>query len=427
MARGTSTPFTRVKRRWAVGLLAAAALLAPAFTSAAVAAEPTADAAANSTAWVGARQGYSGTGIFPVYSSTPQDPANPGEPDFWAFCIEHDVHAKTKTPAGIGDLSSYLGSNHFTDPTVQGRVLWLLAHGYPALSLTDFGAAAGTPGISRNDAIEAMQYAIWRYTDLDFDAAWNWSNDDSKNAYWYLVNGANANPGMTPADFAGTVSVTGPTGSAKPGELVGPFTVRTDRASAQVTVDPAVALTDAAGNVIDANAVTDGQRIYLDLRSSSTSGSATVTASIAGSGFTGSVISVPNTATATPTAEDHAQSLVLVAGSSTRTSASATAQWTASSTPTTTPGPTTTPTTTPTPTGPTTTPTTPVTPTTTAGPNSPQPTTPGATATTPAHAGSDGLALTGSSIQPMVLIALALFAAVGGGALLLVVRRRTAE
>ncbi|GAA1796110.1 thioester domain-containing protein [Leucobacter iarius] len=421
MARGTLSSPARGKRRWAVALLAAAALLAPALASPA-AAEADPAAAANTPVWVGGKQGYGGTGVFPIYSSTPEDPANPGDPDFWAYCIEHDVHAKTRTPAIIGDAASYLGSNHFSDPVVRGRVLWVLAHGYPALSLADFGAAAGTPGISRNDAIEAMQYAIWRYTDLDFDADWAWESEDSKNAYWYLVNGANASAGVTPADFAGTVSVTGPTGSAKPGELVGPFTVHTDRAPAQVTVDPALALTDAAGNAIDANAVTDGQQIYLDLRASTTSGSATLTASIAGSGFTGSVISVPNTADGTPNSEDHAQSLVLVAGSGTRTSASATAQWIASSTPTTTPGPTTTPT----PTVPTT-PTTPATPTPSTGPTPSQPTTPtagGTTAPKPVASGSDDLAVTGALIPPALIAGLGLFAVLGGGALLLALRRR---
>ncbi|MGB3374160.1 MAG: thioester domain-containing protein [Microbacterium sp.] len=142
--------------------------------------------------WIEARQGYGGTGVFPVYMSAPADGTAP-DPDGWAYCIEHNVDAETGIAARAGDTSSYLGGNNFKDDAVvQGRVLWVLAHSYPTLSLEDFGTAAGVPGISRNDAIEATQYAIWRYTDLSYDASWDWETDESKDAYWYLVNGANA-------------------------------------------------------------------------------------------------------------------------------------------------------------------------------------------------------------------------------------------
>ncbi|WP_353114388.1 Cys-Gln thioester bond-forming surface protein [Microbacterium sp.] len=148
-------------------------------------------------AWIGAGEGYGGTKIYPVYTSGPIDPANLGTPDHWAYCIEHNVSAKTRTTGVLGTASGYLGSNLFTDPAVQAMVAWVLEHSYPALSLADFGAAAGVPGISRNDAIEATQYAIWRYTDLGWDASWNWETPASETAYWYLVNGANAADGSS--------------------------------------------------------------------------------------------------------------------------------------------------------------------------------------------------------------------------------------
>src|SRR5690606_18173453 len=85
--------------------------------------------------------------------------------------------------------------------------------------------------------------------------------------------------------------------------------------------------TDADGVTIDASAVVDGQELYLDLRGDSAAGSATVTASATGSSATSKVISVPNQIGGTPTAADHAQSLILVAPGDATTTAEAGVQW----------------------------------------------------------------------------------------------------
>lgn len=307
---------------WIAGvLLALAAMVAPAGVTAATAAEVD----PGDSVYVGSREGYGGTAVFPIWSSGVQA----GEPDYWAYCIEHDVTAMTGRLGTAGDVESFLGANYFVDPAVQGKVLWVLAHSYPAVSLEALGAAAGVPGISRNDAIEATQYAIWRYTDLTFDAAWAWETPDSEAAYWYLVNGANASPGLTPEDLAVSASVSAPTAPQIAGSLVGPFTVSTDQVSVTVSVDPAVAVTDSSGAPVDVNAVVDGQELYLDLRATTTAGSATVRATAEGSRSTGAVISVPNVPGGTATAEDHAQSIILVAPSTAQLTAEATTEWSA--------------------------------------------------------------------------------------------------
>jgi TQXA domain-containing protein/LPXTG-motif cell wall-anchored protein len=280
--------------------------------------------------YIGAQtQGYGGTELQAVYSPTPTDPNNPGTPQFWTYCIEHSGHRNQDVDAVVGDFSSYLGANLFTDPVVQGKVLWVLANSYPALSLQAFGAAAGVPGISQDDAIEATQYAIWRFTDLGFDATWNWADQDSENAYLYLQAGGDASNGLTPAQVAPTVSVTAPSGAQTAGSLVGPFAVHTNQPIAAVTVSPNVAVVDANGIAIDTSAVTDGEQLYLDLSSSTAAGSATVTASVSGSSATGKVLSLPTIAGGTPTVADHAQSLILVTPSTSTTSSQASAQWTA--------------------------------------------------------------------------------------------------
>jgi len=313
-------------RRWLItAVVGAAALFMPSMVMVAQA-----EVVSGDSVWVGtSTQGYSGTRLYPIYENPPADPANPGEPDYWAYCIEHDVSAKTGTSAQVGDFASYLGSNHFVDPAIQGKVLWVLAHSYPAVSLADFGEAIGAPGISRNDAIEATQYAIWRYTDLAWDASWPFESADSEAAYWYLVNGANASPGLSLDDLQVTASVTAPATPQVAGSLVGPFVVSTNQPTASVTVDPAVTVVDADGAVIDTDAVVDGQEIYLDLRGSTAAGSATVTVSAQGTSATGKVISVPTSNGGTPTEADHAQSIILVSPATKNTTDEASVQWSA--------------------------------------------------------------------------------------------------
>ncbi|UOE27033.1 VaFE repeat-containing surface-anchored protein [Agromyces soli] len=315
-----STRTGRSRAFRAIGALAVAALLA--VPTAALAAPELGD-----SAYIGARQGYAGTGAFPIYLDTPADPSAPGEPDLWAFCIEHDVTARTGLEGTIGGADDYLGDNFFTDPVVQGKVLWILAHSYPAVSLADLGTAAGAPGLDASDAFEATQYAIWRYTDLGFDAAWPWETPNSEAVYHYLADGAEASGGLTPAELSITLSITGPSGPHEAGTLVGPFTVTTDRPSLRVTADPAVAITDAAGTPIDADAVVDGQELYLDLRDADTSGTATVTATADGSTVGGRIVSVPTTPGGTPSEASHAQTIALVAPAGAVSTASATAEW----------------------------------------------------------------------------------------------------
>ena len=268
-------------------------------------------------------QGYSGARLYPIYT----DDDTTGEPDYWAYCIEHNVGAKTGTEGYVGDLDSYLGDNYFDDPVVQGKVFWLLAHSYPSVSLDALEAAVGIDDLAVNDAVEATQYAIWRYTDLTWDADWNWETEDSEAVYRYLIEGANASDGLTPEELEVTASIDAPTTAQTAGGLIGPFTVHTNQASVSVSADPALALVDANGDAIDATAVVDGQQVYLDARAETAAGEATLTVSASGTSNTGKIISVPTAPGGTPTAEAHAQSIILVTPETTRTTDSATVAW----------------------------------------------------------------------------------------------------
>jgi len=176
--------------------------------------------------------GYGGTHLYPVYTSAPTDPATPGVPDYWAYCIEHNVGARTLIAATPGGLSSYLGGNYLAGSAdIYSKVLWIIQNSYPALPLATFGQNAGVPNLSANDAVEAVQYAIWRYTDLTYDANWNFETPDSATVYWYLIGQINAGLRGTASGVTGQI-ISVPTGPCK-------TPTGGDHAQSQILVVPA--------------------------------------------------------------------------------------------------------------------------------------------------------------------------------------------
>ncbi|RLP76860.1 TQXA domain-containing protein [Mycetocola tolaasinivorans] len=317
----------RTSRRLAswlgAALLALGAVAAP--TAALAAGTPGGPATTGDSVYVGNRVGYSGTGIFPVWFAG----APTGDtPDAWAYCVEHDVDARNDVTGTIGNLNAFLGINYFTNPAVQNSVQWVLTHGFPTLSLTDLEKAVGISNLAKNDAIEATQYAIWRYTDLNFDASWRWETPNSEAVYWYLVNGANAHPGPVEVAAPATASITGPSASPRAGTIAGPFVVRTNQATARVSAGE-IQLTDAAGVAIDAANVRDNQAVYLDLRERKTAGTTDVTVSATASGPTGQIVSVPLPENSVPTAEEHAQTIILTRASDSASTANLAVSWSA--------------------------------------------------------------------------------------------------
>ncbi|WP_030143695.1 thioester domain-containing protein [Mycetocola saprophilus] len=177
-----------------------------------------------------------------------------------------------------------------------------------------------------NDAIEAAQYAIWRYTDLGFDAAWNWETPNSEAVYWRLDNGANAAPSPVPFPTVATATITAPSTRQTAGSLVGPFTVSTNQALVGIDAQ-GVPVTDAQGTPITPSAVTNGQAVYLDLRTQKVAGTATITVTAAAAGPTGNIISVATPENTEPSADAHAQSIVLVQARTATTRAQVAASW----------------------------------------------------------------------------------------------------
>ena len=168
--------------------------------------------------WVGNRHGNGGNGMTAVYNNTPADLNNPGTPDYWAWCVEHNTSAKPNMAATVGDLGTYLGSNYLAGSAdIYSKVLWVVQNSYPAISLADFSANAEV-SLTENEAIEAVQYAVWRYTDLTSDADWSFDSANGRTAYRYLLGQINAGmrgtqSGMTGLIFSEPTTVCGtPTG-----------------------------------------------------------------------------------------------------------------------------------------------------------------------------------------------------------------------
>ncbi|RLP82214.1 TQXA domain-containing protein [Mycetocola lacteus] len=416
----TSHP-PRTSRRLASWIGAAALTLGGILTpAAALAAEPASGAAsvsAGDTVHIGPRQGYAGTGIFPVWYHG----AGVGEPDGWAYCLEHNISARTNVDGRVDSLDDYLGSNAFTGKEVKDRVLWVLAHSYPAVDLEQLASAAGISGLAVNDAIEATQYAIWRYTDVGYDANWPWETPNSEAVYWYLVHGANAAPSPAPFPTQATASIASPTSQQNAGSLAGPFTVSTNQESVSISA-PDVRLTDAQGNPINATAVRDGQSIYLDLRDLTSAGSATLTATASAAGPTGNVISVAASGSTSPTATEHAQTIVLVQAHTATVQTQSAVNWAGVRATEPTPG-----NSTPTP-GSTPGPSNTTGPGTTASPTAPASGSASASASASAHATADGarLASTGESFPALAAGIAGILLILGYGSLRLRRSRRDA-
>ncbi len=305
------------RSRLAALAIGAAAVLAPMLAGTPALAAPA--TAPGDPVYVGPSQGYGGTPLFPIWYGT----TAVGEPDAWAYCIENRIHAHTSLEGVIADPGDFLGNNLFTDPATKTKVYWILGHGYPALSLDEFRAVTGVPSLTRNDAIEVVQNAIWRFTDTGYDSAWPWTNPDSVIAYDYLVNGAKNTDG-TP-DVV-TASITAPA-EVQYGTLAGPFTVHLSTPTGIVSTDSGFAIVDAAGAAIDQSAVVDGQEVYLDLRGTTAAGAAAVTVSARGASMTGQIVNIPLPGGGPATSDSRSQTVILVAASTLTVSDQASIEW----------------------------------------------------------------------------------------------------
>lgn len=294
----------------------------------------------------------------------------------------------------------------------RDKINWVLHHGYPANDLaaiegvlTGQGAELDN-GLDKKEAIAATQAAVWHFSDgkdLDRDnPAQGKGADEQTDAdvlalYDYLTGDANVGIGAQPDP---ALELTPEEISGNAGERLGPFTVSTtgDITGLNSDLPEGVVLTDAEGNELAGDDITDGTEVYVDVPADAETGEGSFELEASAHLDTGRLFVSKNYA------RKAAQSLIVAASDRTKLTAGASANWQAAPQPTTPPETTTQP-------APTTSSQV-AAPPTTETPVSPQ-------------ANEDSLAQTGFSALTPILIGVGLLAA-GVGALLFQRRRKNA-
>lgn len=203
----------------------------------------------------------------------------PGGGTVQTYCIDffhHTADSATYNEVPWGD-STLQGNKD------AGKIAWILNNSYPKVDVagvTDELKAAGvnldhplTPAL----AAAGTQVAIWHFSDPTADVQ---ANDSSAKALSDFLN----SHAQTLDEPKPSLSLTPSAVSGKSGDTLGPVTVHTSAASAQVELGsgtPAgVKIVDKAGKAVT-GPVANGTQLYFDVPAGTPDGTATVTVSAA--------------------------------------------------------------------------------------------------------------------------------------------------
>ncbi|MEV6179152.1 TQXA domain-containing protein [Streptomyces sp. NPDC052015] len=197
-----------------------------------------------------------------------------------------------------------------------GRIHWILQNSYPQVdNLAALAQKAGIGGgLTEQDAAAGTQVAIWRYSDgADVDAV----DPQAEQLADYLQKAA-----RTVAEPQASLILDGSAVSGRPGELLGPVTVRTDASA--VTVAPPLDAASSGVRIVgedgkDVTSATDGSRLYFDVPADAAAGSAQLTVQASTTVPVGRAF----------TSESRSQTQILAGSSESAVSATATATWAA--------------------------------------------------------------------------------------------------
>ncbi|WP_434589620.1 Cys-Gln thioester bond-forming surface protein [Streptomyces sp. A5-4] len=225
------------------------------------------------------------------------------------YCV--DIHRATQEQAKYLESSwdqTSLGSNRDA-----GKIRWILDHSYPQVDdLSALAEKAGVASLTEQTAAAGTQVAIWRYSDhVKVDAL----DPRAEKLADFLERGARG--GSEPR---ASLTLEPNAVSGKPGEKVGPVTVRTG--AGRVTVTPPADAAGAGVKVVGKNGkplttVVNGSELYFDVPADAADGSMSLTVQ--------ATTSVPVGRAFAGTTQSQTQ---ILAGSSVSTvSAAATATW----------------------------------------------------------------------------------------------------
>ncbi|MFE9627228.1 TQXA domain-containing protein [Streptomyces sp. NPDC006527] len=315
-----SAPFTRGRgaARLAAGALvsglAAAAAVATAGTAVA---DGTAQNRSGATATVGGLKTY-GAAVIHGDSGDQEVSAGlfemsvEGGGTLQTYCV--DLYNPTQKDAQYHETpwsGTSLGVNKDA-----GRIHWILQNSYPQVdNLAALAKKADIGGgLTEQDAAAGTQVAIWRYSDgADVDAV----DPQAEQLADYLQKAA-----RTVAEPQASLILDGSAVSGRPGELLGPVTVRTDASA--VTVAPPLGAATSGVRIVgedgkDVTSATDGSRLYFDVPADAAAGSAQLTVQASTTVPVGRAF----------TSESRSQTQILAGSSESTVSATATATWAA--------------------------------------------------------------------------------------------------
>ncbi|MFJ9715154.1 TQXA domain-containing protein [Streptomyces sp. NPDC101213] len=226
------------------------------------------------------------------------------------YCV--DLHNPTQKDAKYQETAwsgTSLGVNKDA-----GRIRWILQNSYPQVNnlaaLAKKADIAG--GLTEQDAAAGTQVAIWRYSD---GAAVEALDPQAERLADYLQKAARA-----VAEPQASLTLDGAAVSGRPGELLGPVTVRTGASS--VTVAPPLNSATTGVRIVgkDGKPVTaaqDGSELFFDVPADTAAGAAELTVQASTTVPVGRAF----------TSESRSQTQILAGSSESTVSATASATW----------------------------------------------------------------------------------------------------
>ncbi|MEU2599377.1 Cys-Gln thioester bond-forming surface protein [Streptomyces hirsutus] len=226
------------------------------------------------------------------------------------YCV--DIHTPTQTDAEYHETDwsgTSLGANKDA-----GRIHWILRNSYPQVNnLAALADRAGVRGeLTEQDAAAGTQVAIWRYSDdVDVDAV----DPQAEQLADYLEKSA-----RNQAEPQASLALDPPAVSGRPGELLGPVTVRTDARS--VTMSPQADAATSGVRILDADGLpaisaVDGTEVFFEIPEDAPEGTVQVTAQASTTVPVGRAFA----------AESRSQTQILAGSSTSTVSATASATW----------------------------------------------------------------------------------------------------
>ncbi|MGW9397316.1 Cys-Gln thioester bond-forming surface protein [Streptomyces sp. NPDC055642] len=226
------------------------------------------------------------------------------------YCV--DVHTPTQKDAKYHETAwsgTSLGINEDA-----GRIRWILRNSYPQVNdLAALAEKAGVRGrLTEQDAAAGTQVAIWRYSDdVDVDAV----DPQAEQLADYLQKNA-----RDQSEPKASLTLDPPAVSGRPGERVGPVTVRTDARS--VTVSPPADAAAAGVRIVDekgapVTTAADGSKIFFEVPEDAEAGTVALTAQASTTVPVGRAF----------VSESRSQTQILAGSSESTVSATASATW----------------------------------------------------------------------------------------------------